>query len=165
MQKTNPPRDRRPVIAHAQLINDQDLKRFAGLDVIANIQPLWCYLDPMNKELIFPRIGEVRNNSQYQLNSMLSTGARISFGSDWPVTSENPRLALAVPVTRISPIISANSDVKPWSPHEAISIDQSLTSYTRNVAYQLFAEDRFGILNLGAPAKVTSIPKSFFSPK
>lgn len=165
MQKTNPPRDRRSVIAHAQLINENDLPRFAELGVIANIQPLWCYLDPMNKELILPRIGEQRNNSQYQLNSLLSAGVRISFGSDWPVTSEDPRLALGVPVTRVSPHEIGNSQAQPWSDEEAITIDQSLTAYTKNVAYQLFAEDRFGTLSVGAPAKFTSIPRSFFALK
>ncbi|WP_144589760.1 amidohydrolase family protein, partial [Brevibacterium casei] len=36
----NGPRDRRPVIAHAQLVDSGDLRRFAELGVIANMQPL-----------------------------------------------------------------------------------------------------------------------------
>ena len=38
--RTNGPRDRRPVIAHCQLIDDADLARFAALGVIPNMQPL-----------------------------------------------------------------------------------------------------------------------------
>ena len=60
ISRINPPRDRRPVIAHAQLIDPADLPRFAQLGVIANYQPLWTYLDPMNKVLIAPRIGDDR---------------------------------------------------------------------------------------------------------
>jgi len=62
MTKNNPEWDRRPVIVHAQLIEPSDLSKFKELDVIANFQPLWTYLDPMNRELIEPRIGSERNN-------------------------------------------------------------------------------------------------------
>src|SRR3954469_417461 len=54
---TNGPRDRRPVIAHAQLVDDADIDRFAALDVIPNMQPLWAQLDPLMVELTIPRLG------------------------------------------------------------------------------------------------------------
>jgi predicted amidohydrolase YtcJ len=145
----NPSHDRRAVIAHAQLIDPADLPRFAELGVIANYQPLWTYLDPMNKILIAPRLGEERNNRQYQLASMVASGARIAYGSDWPVTSHIPLEALAVPTHRQSP------DHQPqggWSPHESISIEESLSFYTHGVAYQNFEEDRVGELKVGAEA-------------
>jgi predicted amidohydrolase YtcJ len=145
----NPLRDRRPVIAHAQLIDPADLPRFAELDVIANYQPLWTYLDPMNKILIAPRIGDERNNRQYQLASMVASGARIAYGSDWPVTSQIPLEALAVPTHRQSP------DRQPeggWSPHESVSVEESLSFYTHGVAYQNFKEDRYGEIKVGAEA-------------
>jgi predicted amidohydrolase YtcJ len=147
--RINPLRDRRPVIAHAQLIDADDLPRFGELDVIANYQPLWTYLDPMNKILIAPRIGDDRNNRQYQLASMLKSGARIAYGSDWPVTSQIPLEALAVPTHRQSP------DRQPeggWSPHESISVEQSLSFYTHGVAYQNYKEDRYGEIKVGAEA-------------
>ncbi len=143
---TNPQWDRRPVIVHAQLISASDLPRFKALGVIANYQPLWMYLDPMNKELIAPRIGDERNNLQYQLASIVKSGARISYGSDWPVTSYVPLLALAVPTHRQSP------DRQPpqgWSAHEAVSIEESLSFYTEGVAYQHFDEEKVGKLEVG----------------
>ena len=39
-------RDRRPVIAHTQLVHPADRPRFAALGVIANFEPLWACLDP-----------------------------------------------------------------------------------------------------------------------
>jgi len=149
MQWVNPRRDRRPVIAHAQLIHPDDVERFAQLEIIANYQPLWTYLDPMNKELILPRLGEERNNRQYPLRTMLDSGAMISFGSDWPVTSHVPLQALAVPVHRQSP------DGYPregWGKREAITIEESMTFYTRNVAYQTFREGQLGKLKDGMRA-------------
>ena len=149
MQRINPPWDRRPVIVHAQLVRDEDLSRFAQLGVIANIQPLWCYLDPMNKELIAPRIGNERNNQQYRLRSMVEASAMIAFGSDWPVTSHIPMQAICVPVTRTN---VADGVTEPWVIEEALTMDESLTFYTKNAAYQLFRENEFGTLEVGKRA-------------
>ena len=150
---SNPLWDRRPVIAHAQLISPEDLPRFAALGVIANYQPLWTYLDPMNKELIAPRIGEVRNNLQYQLASVVRSGARVSYGSDWPVTSYLPLAALGVPTHRQAP--GGNS--APWSPEESISVEQSLSFYTEGVAHQSYNEDRFGRIKVGMVADLVHL--------
>ena len=149
MQGINPTWDRRPVIVHAQLVRNEDLSRFAQLGVIANIQPLWCYLDPMNKELIAPRIGNERNNQQYRLRSMVKAGAMIAFGSDWPVTSHIPMQAISVPVTRTN---AADGITEPWVIEQALTMDESLTFYTKNAAYQLFRENEFGALEVGKRA-------------
>ena len=149
MIEVNPVWDRRPVIVHAQLIDNQDLPRFRQLGVIANIQPLWCYLDPMNKDLILPRIGHSRNDQQYRLRTMLRNGITIAFGSDWPVTSEIPLLALAVPIHRTNP---TKPNGQGWNIAESITMEESLTSYTANVAYQLFRENERGSLKVGMVA-------------
>jgi hypothetical protein len=149
MQRVNPRRDRRPVIAHAQLIHPDDFARFARLGVIANYQPLWTYLDPMNKELILPRLGQERNNRQYPLRTMLDAGVMISYGSDWPVTSHVPLQALAVPVHRQSP---DGYPKEGWSKQEAITIEESMTFYTKNVAYQIFKENELGRFEVGMRA-------------
>ena len=149
MQGRNPYWDRRSVIVHAQLIRDQDLSRFQQLGIIANIQPLWCYMDPMNKELIEPRIGKNRNNRQYRLRSLLNSGAKIAFGSDWPVTSHVPLDAIMVPVLRAKPN-SENSEA--WNIDESITFDESLTFYTKNTAFQMFRENERGSLEAGKVA-------------
>ena len=147
--KVNPKWNRRPVIVHAQLISESDLHRFEALGVIANYQPLWMYLDPMNKELIAPRIGDARNSRQYQLATVVKTGARISYGSDWPVTSYVPLAALAVPTHRQSPEGQPHAG---WSAHESVSVEESLSFYTEGVAYQHFDEEKVGKLEVGFAA-------------
>lgn len=153
----NPKWDRRPVIVHAQLIADSDLSRFAALGVTANYQPLWMYLDPMNKELIAPRIGEARNNRQYQLASVVKTGARISYGSDWPVTSYIPLAALAVPTHRKSP---EGLPSEGWSSHEAVTVEESLSFYTHGVAYQHFDDEKVGVLEIGFAADLVILEQN-----
>lgn len=149
MIQVNPKWERRPVIVHAQLICDEDLPRFNTLGVIANIQPLWCYLDPMNKKLIQPRIGKVRNDLQFRLRTMLENGVTIAFGSDWPVTSQVPLEALAVPVNRLKPSEKIGES---WNLSEAITMDESLTFYTKNIAHQMFREQSRGALEPGMKA-------------
>ena len=159
--RINAPWDRRPVIAHAQLIHPGDLPRFAQLGIIANFQPLWMYLDPMNKELIAPRIGDDRNNRQYQLASMVKSGARISYGSDWPVTSYLPLAALAVPTHRKPPReVGTDGTGESWNPEQSISIEESLSFYTEGVAYQSFSEDRWGQISPGMEADLVLLDKN-----
>ena len=158
MVKKNPNWDRRPVIVHAQLIAPSDLARFKELGIIANFQPLWTYLDPMNKELIEPRIGAARNNRQYQLRTLLDLNTKISFGSDWPVTSHKPLEAIFIPVLRKVP----GSSGEAWSATEAITLEESLTSYTANAAYQLFDELEIGKLEAGMRANFVILDKSPF---
>lgn len=159
--KTNPNWDRRSVIVHAQLIAPTDLARFKELDIIANFQPLWSYLDPMNKELIEPRIGSERNNRQYQLRTLLDLETRISFGSDWPVTSHKPLDAIFIPVLRKVPGVPGEPS-EAWNLTEAITLEESLTAYTTNSAYQLFSEDEMGKLEPGMRANFVILDKNPF---
>ena len=159
VERINPPWDRRPVIVHAQLICEEDLPRFKKLGAIANIQPLWCYLDSMNKDSILPRIGQLRNDLQYRLRTMLDNGVFIAFGSDWPVTSEDPLRALAVPVNRLSP---GSEKEDGWNTSEAITMGEALTFYTKNVAHQMFREKERGGLEVGMKADFIVLEKDLF---
>ena len=70
--RRNGPRDRRPVIAHAQLVDDADIGRFAELGVIPNMQPLWAQLDALMTVLTVPRLGVERADKQYRIRSIES---------------------------------------------------------------------------------------------
>ena len=148
----------RAVLVHAQLIDPADLPRIHSLGVICNFQPLWMYLDPMNKELIEPRIGRARSNRQYQIRDAIDSGAHIAFGSDWPVTSEMPLRGLAVPVHRQE---FAGADA--WSPEQRITLLESLTAYTLGVAYQFGLEAELGTLEVGKRADFVVLSANPFS--
>jgi predicted amidohydrolase YtcJ len=135
---TNGRRDRRPVVAHTQLVHPDDRRRFVELGVVANFEPLWACLDPNQVELTLPRLGPARSDLQYPIGSLHRTGATISFGSDWPVSSLTPLHGLAVAVTR------QNEQGEPqagWTPDERLPIAQALAAYTAGSAYQAFDDD------------------------
>ena len=142
-------RDRRPVIAHTQVVHPDDLPRFAELAVVANFEPLWAQLDPLQTVLSLPRIGPVRAEWQYPMASLLATGAVISMGSDWPVSSHRPLEGLAVAVTR------ATRQGEPpggWLPAQRLPVAAALSAYALGSAYQAFEDHLWGTVVPGKRA-------------
>jgi predicted amidohydrolase YtcJ len=147
--RVNGARDRRAVIAHAQLVQPEDLPRFAPLGVITNFQPLWAQRDRVMTRLTEPRLGWPRTAWQYPIGGLARLGARISFGSDWPVTSMRPLDGLAVAVSRQT---SNGEPPGGWLPEQRLSIDRALAAYTEGVAFQAFEESLAGRLAVGQRA-------------
>ncbi|WP_219472218.1 amidohydrolase [Nonomuraea rhizosphaerae] len=143
----NEPWDRRPVIAHTQLVDPADLPRFAELGVIANFEPLWAQLDPLQTELTIPRLGAARAAAQYPMRTLSRLGTALSFGSDWPVSSQEPLLGIQIAITRRTVDGGAA-----WTPDERLPVEEALRAYTSGVAWQAFAERRRGVLAVGTDA-------------
>lgn len=151
-RQTNGETGTRPVITHVQLADAADLARFAELDVIANMQPLWAQQDGLMTVLTVPRLGPERSDRQYRMRSLLDTGARLSFGSDWPCSSVDPREGIAIGATRQTP------DGEPlggWVPEQILGVEECLAAYTAGTAHQAFADRQrlpWGELRAGAAA-------------
>ena len=142
-------RDRRAVIAHTQLVDPADRPRFADLGVIANFEPLWACLDDCMLELTMPRLGPARSALQYPIATLAASGAHISFGSDWPVSSVAPLQGLAVAVTRQR---LDGTQATGWLPEEQLPVQQAVTAYTAGTAFQAFEDGERGALQVGAVA-------------
>jgi predicted amidohydrolase YtcJ len=151
----NGPRDRRPTIAHTQLVADADLGRFASLGVIANFEPYWAKFDSCQSELTAPRLGAERTDRQYMMRTILESGAPVSFGSDWPVSTHVPLAGIQVAVTRQQP---GEGHSAPWVPDERLSVEQALAAYTSGVAFQA-GDVRGGVLRPGARADVVLLAR------
>lgn len=153
LNTTGRPRDRRPVIAHVALLTPEDVARFAELGVIANFEPYWAQCDAVMRDLTIPHIGHDREGFQYLIGSVLRAGAELSFGSDWPVTTPDWRIALGTAVTR-----DGDGDGA-WLPEERITAGQGLAAYTAGIARQAFADDR-GTLEIGKVADVVWLDRN-----
>jgi predicted amidohydrolase YtcJ len=147
--KANGPRDRRPLIAHLELINPADVPRFKTLGVIADFQPLWANADEYITDLTIPVLGPERSKQLYPIGSVARTGAVIAAGSDWFVSSLNPLEAMQVGVTRLAPNDSVG---KPWLPEERVSLEVMLQAYTANGALAQQQEAETGTLEPGKAA-------------
>jgi len=154
-------------VAHLQFISPPDLDRFARLGVVATFQPLWACLDEQNTELTIPFVGPERAGWQYRIGQVLRSGARVAFGSDWPVSSADPLQEMHVAVNRVmstrlgEPGTAATS--KPLLPAEAITVDAAVEAFTKGVAYVNHEEDLAGVLAPGMLADVAVLDQDLYA--
>ncbi len=137
------PGDRRWRIEHAQVLDVADLPRLARANIIASMQPTHQTSDRTMAEA---RLGPDRLGGAYAWATLARSGARLAFGSDFPVESPNPFPGLAAAVSR------QDVNGRPeggWRPHERVSFAAALAGFTRGAAYAGFAEDRIGSLDPG----------------
>jgi predicted amidohydrolase YtcJ len=158
----NGPADRRPVVAHTHLVHPDDLPRFRSLGAIANFEPLWAQPNEIMTELTEPRLGAERSRWQYPIGTLVRSGAHVSFGSDWPVSSHEPLEGLAVAVTRQRP---DDPDGPVFLADERIRLDDALRAYTAGTAFQAGDEVAAGTIEVGrcadlvlTEADVTRVP-------
>jgi len=98
----NPGRHR---VEHAQTLTAADIPRFAGLRVIAAMQPTHATSDMY---WVGDRLGPERVVYAYAWRSLLDSGAKLALGSDFPVEQVNPMLGVYAAVTR--------QDIEGWPP-------------------------------------------------
>lgn len=135
-------------IAHIDLADPADLRRFAALDVTANLQPLWARADQEILERKLPLLGEERARWHFPFGSLHRAGAHIAMGSDWPVTSPDPLWGMYTACTRTAPPADAhalNPEARiPMMPEERLSLETSLRAYTLGSAEIAGVDDRMG---------------------
>jgi predicted amidohydrolase YtcJ len=154
---TNPRRERRFRIEHAQVVRREDLARYRSLGVIASVQPSHGIDDMRWAER---RIGPARCRHAYNVRSFVEAGIPVAFGTDWYVESLDPRLGLYAAVTREA---RQGGPRGGWLPEEAISLEQALDFYTRGSAYAEFAEADKGTLQAGRLADLVVFAADLFA--
>jgi predicted amidohydrolase YtcJ len=154
--KANGPRDRRFRIEHAQHIAPDDIPRFAKLNVIASMQPYHAIDDGRWAERV---IGAKRCETTYAFRSLLDTGARLAFGSDWYVAPPTPLEGIYAAVTRRT-IDGKNPDG--WVPQQKITTEEALRAYTIDAAYAGFNESSLGSLEPGKLADMVILDRNVF---
>ena len=135
--------DRRWRIEHAQVVDCADLPRIGRGHMIASMQPTHQTSDRLMAE---KRVGLARLKCAYAWQSMLNTGAKLAFGTDFPVESPNPFPGLLAAITRQD---MTGQPPGGWFPEQRLSLGQALRAYTRGAAYAGFAEDKIGALEPG----------------
>ncbi|SFJ30267.1 amidohydrolase [Olleya namhaensis] len=136
-------KDRRFRIEHAQHLLPEDINRFAKLNVIASVQPYHAIDDGRWAEEL---IGAERIKTTYAFNDLMSAGATVVFGSDWPVAPASPLYGIYAAVTRQT---LDNKNPNGWVGKQKITVEQALLAYTKNGAYGSFDENLKGTLEVG----------------
>lgn len=148
------------IITHLQVVNPQDVPRFARLGVYASFTYAWALVDEEYDRTVIPFIDDIENNAAiyrpdgyywnnaYPVASILKSGGVLIAGSDAPVDTRNPRplVNIQTAVTRSAPGGRALNKA------QRISILDAIDSYTINGARALHQDDITGSLTAGKKA-------------
>lgn len=140
-------------VEHAQVVDRADIARFAAGGFVASMQPTHATSDMRWAEA---RVGPERLLGAYAWRSFLTAGVALAFGSDAPVESFDPRLALWAATRR------QTVDGQPpggWTPSEAVSFEEAVRAMSAGVAYAAQGEAQRGAWRPGLEAAVTAFDK------
>ncbi len=149
LRQALPGRDIRPGLAHCELVDPADYARFAQLNAIPVLsfqweKPAFDTIEGARDSLGLRRFGLIE-----PAGFLAAQGARIAYGSDWPVDPLDEWFALQVGVTRMG---------RPGGPPQhagRLGTDPGLTqsavlrAITANAAYELHEERYIGSLEAG----------------
>lgn len=156
VEKEDGERDRRFRIEHAQHLRPQDIARFARDKVIASMQPYHAIDDGRWAE---KRIGPERAKTTYAFRSLIDSGAKLAFGTDWTVAPLNPILSIYAAVTR-----RTLDGKRPagWIPAQKISVEEAVRAYTFGSAFAEFQENEKGVIAPGKLADLVILSRDIF---
>jgi predicted amidohydrolase YtcJ len=136
-------------IEHAQIVDPDDIHRFAKLGVIPSMQPSHAISD-----LFFTpaRLGMDRLVGAYAWQSFIKSGCIIAGGSDAPVERGEPMIEFYAAVARKS---TKGESGEGWHPEQAVSREEALKMFTIWPAYAVFEEKDKGSIEVGKLADFT----------
>ncbi|MBO9453001.1 amidohydrolase [Tropicibacter sp. R16_0] len=143
----NGPSNMRHEIAHSSFVSDADLSRFNSLNAVAEVSPKMWYPNPgtaIQKALL----GTDRVEKNHRIADLLTAGAEVIFGSDWPAAAPdaNPWTGLSGMLTRRSADPNFPGAL---APNQAISLANALPIFTTNGARSLGMERETGSIQAG----------------
>ncbi|MRW93321.1 amidohydrolase family protein [Duganella sp. FT80W] len=153
----------RPALAHDEIVDPADYPRFAQLDVTPVLSFQWGKPAPDTLGALKDYMGPRRYALVEPQALLLNAGARIAYGSDWPVDPLDEWFALKVGVTRTA-APDAGKDYagrlteQPGMPRAAV-----LRAITLNAAYTLRSETQVGSLEVGKLADFIILDRNFFT--
>ena len=139
--RANPRDDHRLRLEHVGAIRPEQLQRAADLGVTCSI-----FVDQIHywgDIIVDGLFGPERGSRWMPAGSAVATGMRISLHNDPPVTPEEPLRNISVAVTRTAP------SGRVLAPEERLTVDQAIRAQTIDAAWQLFADDIVGSLEVG----------------
>lgn len=161
-RKVNGANSARFSMAHVELFSLEDAPRFAELDVVAQTTPVWGAMERKHSTRV---LGAKRANRLFSFRPLITSGARMTFGSDFPVSEGfyglNPMVQIESGVTRSLPG-EEPSKAQPTA-SSAFTLDTLIRGYTINGAYQLNLETEIGSLEKGKRTDFVVLDKNIFT--
>ncbi len=157
-----PARGRRNRVEHIETIDLADVPRFGKLGVIASMHPGGGFFPP-DRAATTPgfvlgvwgrNLGPERAARGGMWKSISEAGARVIFGSDWPVASLDA-MGRIYSITHRKP--------RPGGTDQRLALTTAIDDYTRECAYATFDEKQKGVLAPGMLADVAVLATDVFT--
>ena len=144
-----PARDVRAAIAHDEIVDPADFPRFRQLNAIPVLSFQWE--KPASDTIDNARdyLGPARFKFIEPAGFLAAAGARIAFGSDWPVDPLNEWFALKVGVTRTNAPQSGPKYAGRLSEDPGLERRAVLRAITMNSSYELHQDEVTGSIEVG----------------
>jgi hypothetical protein len=146
-------------VAHASFIVPEDIARFAPLNAVADLCPVFWF--PTSTSLAcLDVLGEERTERFWPNKDLHDAGALLAAGSDWPVVPEpNPWIGIEGMITRANP---AGDVPGVLGADQALDLETVLRIYTANAARAMGIEHLSGKLAPGMSADVAVLDRHLF---
>ena len=136
-------------VEHAQVVNPDDIPRFAKLGVIPSMQPSHAIGD---LHFAPSRVGIKRLEGAYAWQSFIKSGIIVPGGSDAPVERGEPMIEFYAAVSRKD---QKGFSGEGWHAEQAVTREQALKMFTIWPAYAAFEETLRGSIEVGKLADFT----------
>ncbi|WP_168164360.1 amidohydrolase [Pirellula sp. SH-Sr6A] len=149
--QSNPDRKRlrRHRLEHVETIDPSDITRLKPLGVIASMQPRHAEPNSNIFDVWVANIGPSRAERAWAWKSILASGGRLAFGTDWPVVPLDPRPGLQIAVTRQT--LDGKPD-EPFVRSQQLKLEEALYAYTYGAAFAEGQETEKGAIAPGQMA-------------
>ena len=170
LRAQRPAADFRPAIAHDETVAVADYPRFAALDVMATMSFQWAQRAPYSIGDTENHLGAERFARMEPSGSLRQAGARVVYGSDWPIDPFDTFLALKVGVTRSGDPANPHSPASlapifegPINADPGLSRSEVLRAITVNSAHQLRLDQVVGSIEVGKFADLIVLERNFMA--
>ena len=134
-------------IEHTQVLHPDDIPRLSELGVIASMQPTITGGEMYKRQ----RLGIERARRVDMVRTLLTKGAFLCWGTDWPVSPLNPMYNLNELVYRVYP-------------EQRLTMAEAIKHYTLGSAYASFEEELKGSLEVGKLADMVVLSQDLLRP-
>ncbi len=146
----------RNAVEHIETIHPDDIPRFKELGVMASMQPMHLPLDAEEK---LRRVGPERDKWEWPHRSLLDAGARLCFGTDYPIVNFDPFANIYAAVARKYPTTHEPAGI---NPEQKVTLAEALKAYTIEGAYSYGTDDKVGTLEEGKYADIAILDCNLF---
>jgi predicted amidohydrolase YtcJ len=161
LRRQFPDRDIRAAIAHNEIVDPADFPRYKQLNVIPVLSFQWEKQAPDTMEGAREYLGPARFKYMEPAGFLAAAGARIAYGSDWPVDPLDEWFALKVGVTRTNAPQPDHKYAGRLSEDKGLSRREVLRAITMNSSYELHQDQKTGSLEVGKLADMIVIDRNF----